>query len=240
MDCISDNDLAELLEDRLPAPRRTAVLAELARCTDCRELARQWALASIDGGRGAPAVAAAGAQLGPYRLDALIGAGAMGLVFRGHDPTLARDVAVKVVRAGDAAERARALAEGRLLATVRHPAVVGVHAAGTGDGVAYLAMELVDGDSLDRVLAAGPLPWRQAARWFGGVALGLAAAHAAGVIHRDVKPANLLVDGATLRLADFGLASTDGGAPAGTPAQSPRPAGRRPVTLSNSATHSEY
>ena len=221
MDCLSDNDLAELLEDRLAAPQRAAALAELERCADCRELARQWALASIDPARGAttaPTVAEAGTQLGPFRLDRLIGVGAMGLVFRGHDPTLARDVAIKVVRATDADERARALAEGRLLATVRHPAVIAVHAAGVGDGVVYLAMELVDGQSLDRVLATAPLPWLQAARWFAAIAGGLAAAHDVGVIHRDVKPANLLVDGATLRLADFGLATTQGGAPAGTPA----------------------
>ena len=221
MDCLSDNDLAELLEDRLAAPQRAAALAELERCAECRELARQWALASIDPARGAttaPSVAEAGAQLGPFRLDRLIGVGAMGLVFRGHDPTLARDVAIKVVRATDADARARALAEGRLLATVRHPAVIAVHAAGVGDGVVYLAMELVDGHSLDRALATAPLPWLQAARWFAAIAGGLAAAHAVGVIHRDVKPANLLVDGTSLRLADFGLATTDGGAPAGTPA----------------------
>jgi eukaryotic-like serine/threonine-protein kinase len=220
MDCISDNELVELLEGRLPAERRAHVLAELDRCDACRAVAAGWASASMrfaDASPDAPRLDGAGAPaaVAGYRLDALIGAGAMGLVFRGHDPTLDRAVAVKLVRAGgDAAD---ALAEARLLATVRHRHIVTVHAAGTAGGLAYLVMELVDGASLDRFVAEHGVPaWTTAVRWFAGVADGLAAIHAAGVVHRDVKPANLLVDGDELRLADFGLASASGGAPAGT------------------------
>ncbi|MEZ4403680.1 MAG: serine/threonine-protein kinase [Kofleriaceae bacterium] len=219
MKCISDNDLAALLEGSLAPDRQADVLAELAQCDACREVARAWATSSSGFADGTPtslAAPAPGTEIGPFRLDALIGAGAMGLVFRAHDPALARDVAVKLVAASDADARARALEEARLLATVRHPNVVAVHAAGSAAGLAYLAMELVDGDSLDRRLVAGPVPWRQAVRWFGGAARGLAAAHAVGVIHRDVKPANLLIDGDRLRLADFGLAVTSAEPPAGT------------------------
>jgi eukaryotic-like serine/threonine-protein kinase len=213
VDCITDNELVELLEDRLPSARRAGVLAELERCAECRALAQQWAAASDRAGE--PPLDAPPA-VGGYRLGDVIGAGAMGLVFRAHDDTLDRDVAIKIVRADDDAARARALAEGRMLATVRHPNVITVHAAGTGDGIAYLAMELATGTSLDHVLAGGPLAPAVAVRQFRGVAAGLQAAHDAGVIHRDIKPGNLISDRDQLRIADFGLASTRGGAPAGT------------------------
>src|SRR6185503_1098475 len=135
----------------------------------------------------------------------VLGAGAGGVVVRARDRVLDRDVALKLFRAHD-----DALHEARTLATVRHPAIVAVHGAGASDGTAYIAMELVDGESLAARLARGPIAWRTAVAWFADVAGGLAAIHAAGLVHRDLKPANLLVDGERLRIADFGLAVRGG------------------------------
>src|SRR5262249_37916438 len=154
-----------------------------------------------------------------------IGAGAMGVVYRAHDPELARDVALKLwstaavgSRADDVREVLRH--EARALAQVCDPHVVRIYdAAVRGDDV-YIAMELVDGATLHDWVSERTREWRAIARVFLDAGRGLAAIHAAGLVHRDVKPENLLVgrDGRP-RIADFGLACTaaHGAAPAGTP-----------------------
>ncbi len=133
----------------------------------------------------------------------------MGVVFLARDETLDRLVAVKVVApalAGDERFRDRLLRESRLAARLDHPAIVPVYAAGEDDGRLYLAMRYVpDGTLADRI-AAGPLEPAAAVALLAPVADGLDAAHAAGLIHRDVKPANILLDGDRALLADFGLA----------------------------------
>ncbi len=155
-----------------------------------------------------------------YRLGPTLGQGGMGTIYRAHDEVLDRPVAVKVLnRAGlGTAGRARLLAEARSAARLNHPNIVSVYDAGETDGLAYIVMELVEGDTLQ---GRGDLP--------GTVALvrqicaALAHAHAHGVIHRDLKPENVLVsaDG-TAKLSDFGLARsvssrlTEDGAVAGT------------------------
>ena len=158
---------------------------------------------------------------GRYRLQDPIGRGAMGVVWRGRDELLHRDVAVKEVMVtteadpGDSrrtigeASYQRTLREARAAARLSHPGVVTVFDILDEAGRPWIVMELVRGRSLDQVIAEdGPLPPRHAARLGARLVSALAAAHAAGVLHRDVKPANVLVtaDGRVV-LTDFGIAT---------------------------------
>ena len=157
-----------------------------------------------------------GFTLGPYRLGALLGAGGMAEVYRATPTGGGPDVAVKVLRGAgllDEEARRRFRREARVVATVSDPHVVPVLDAGERDGTCWLAMPLVDGESLHRWVAAnGPLPWRLALRVIGQAARGLAAVHQSCIVHRDVKPANLLLSReGRVRLADFGVASDGGG-----------------------------
>ena len=153
-------------------------------------------------------------ELGRWRLVEKLGSGAMGVVFAAYDPRLEREVAIKVLTHPDAGDRV--LGEARALARLSHPNVVAVHDAGELDGLVYLVMERVPGSSL-RTWAPGR-PWREVMRAARDAAQGLAAAHAAGLVHRDIKPDNILVGADRARVVDFGLAQTgDDGAAAGTP-----------------------
>ncbi|MBN9520412.1 serine/threonine protein kinase, partial [bacterium] len=141
-----------------------------------------------------------------------LGRGAMGVVFRAYEPSLDREVAVKVLApelAADPAARQRFAREARVAAAIRHDNAVAVYAVREQGGVTYLAMELVEGGSLqDRLDAGGALPVADVVRVAAEVAAGLAAAHAKGIVHRDIKPANILLDHHTGRakITDFGLA----------------------------------
>ncbi len=147
---------------------------------------------------------------GRYRLDVEIGRGGMGEVWRAYDETLARAVAVKLLLPQDTDATATSLfrLEAQTAGRLNHPHVVGVLDFGEFDNRLYLVMELVDGDSLSQVLAAsGPLPAERVAVLAAQASAGLAAAHAQGIVHRDVKPANLLLDArGTLKIGDFGIA----------------------------------
>ncbi len=151
-------------------------------------------------------------RIGPYQLRGRLGAGAAGVVFRAWDARLDREVAIKLLLGDGATDhrRRRFEREARALAKVRHPNVVGVHAAGFHGAELrpYLVMDLVRGESLQaRLDRDGPLPVDEATSLVARVASGLAAAHAEGVLHRDVKPANVIVDEeGEPRLGDFGLA----------------------------------
>jgi predicted Ser/Thr protein kinase len=137
-----------------------------------------------------------------------IGAGGMGVVYAAYDYGLDRRIALKLVRdRGGANARARLLREAQALAKLSHPNVVAVYDVGEHGGDVYVAMELVEGSSLREWLEAEPRGWRAIVEVFRRVAAGLAAAHAAGLVHRDVKPDNILIgrDG-TVRVGDFGLA----------------------------------
>ncbi|MFG2116409.1 serine/threonine-protein kinase [Streptomyces sp. NPDC048718] len=153
---------------------------------------------------------------GRYRLLDVLGEGGMGTVWRARDEVLGRDVAVKEVRAPDGLpddERARLYArlerEARSAARITHPHVVTVYDVAQGDGRPWIVMELVPGLTLAETLQAeGPMPPRQAARVGVAVLSALRAAHAAGVLHRDVKPANVqLANDGRVVLTDFGIAA---------------------------------
>ena len=153
----------------------------------------------------------AGQTVGRYRLEEMIGAGGMGVVYRAYDAKLGRDLAIKVLAPGaldDGAARKRFRNEARVLSRLNHPAIQTIHDFDSIDGHDLLVSELVRGVSLDTRVAAGPLPGKEVVRIGEQLAQGLAAAHAAGVLHRDLKPANLRVtpDG-LLKILDFGLAT---------------------------------
>ncbi len=146
-----------------------------------------------------------------YRIVRRLGAGGMGVVYLARDLTLQREVAVKIHRTGFGSERLHR--EALAMAQLAHPNVVAVHGVGQVDGRFYIAMEYIPGDNLAEWLAAAPRSWRTVLDVMLGVGDGLAAAHAAGFVHRDVKPPNILVghDGRP-RVGDFGLVRLTGDA----------------------------
>jgi len=151
-----------------------------------------------------------GTLFGRYVIQDLLGAGGMGVVFAAHDGSLDRAVALKIVR-DDATTResqARLVREAKAMARVSHPAIVAVHDVGVVGARVFIAMELVRGTTLRAWLDAEPRPWRAIVRAFVEAGRGLEAAHLAGVIHRDFKPENVLVERDTgrIRVTDFGIA----------------------------------
>ncbi len=181
-----------------------------------------------------------GTRLGPYELQALVGAGGMGEVYRARDTRLDRTVAIKVLT-GQAADAAHAASPGspraaspgdrlrerfdreaRAVSRLNHPNICALFDVGEGSApaldsgqavsiVSYLVMEFVEGETLAARLARGPLPLTQALRAAVEIADALARAHAAGVIHRDLKPANIMLTKTGVKLLDFGIAKMLGG-----------------------------
>ena len=215
-----------------PSSGRAGVLVCAAMASDLGETATSGAMpaaspARADGFR-------PGDQLGRYVIERVLGAGGMGLVYAAHDPDLDRRVAIKVLR-GDASEesRARLLREARAMAKVSHPSVITVYEVGTAAGVDFVAMELLEGGSLADWLRAERRDPAEVLRRFRAAGAGLAAAHARGLVHRDFKPANVLLgrDGEVV-VTDFGLArGFESDAVAATlPAPSSEPVAPRVVT----------
>ncbi|SCL28162.1 serine/threonine protein kinase [Micromonospora rhizosphaerae] len=161
---------------------------------------------------------------GRYELEQRIGIGGMSEVWRAHDLVLDRPVAVKLISPGQDDEATlveRIRDEARSAARLVHPNVASVHDFGTstllpGHELPYIVMELAEGETLAAHLRDGPLDWRIAVRVCAEVSAGLAAAHAHGIVHRDVKPANVILTPSGVKVLDFGIAT-----PAGSPDRTP-------------------
>ncbi len=147
-------------------------------------------------------------HLGRYRLVSLLGEGGMGKVYKAHDATLDRHVAIKVLPADIEDSRVqRFMLEARAASALNHPHVISVYDIGEADNVRYIAMELIEGQTLRDLTAAGRLDLRKALKLVMQVAEALTAAHAADIIHRDLKPENIMVTNAGYaKVLDFGLA----------------------------------
>src|SRR5687768_2584590 len=151
----------------------------------------------------------AGSRLGPYEILAPIGAGGMGEVFRARDTRLNRDVAIKTLSlhvGSDADRLARFEREARAASSLNHPNILHVYDVGTEAGMPYMAMELVEGETLRSWMVKG-IETATAVRWMSQVAEALGKAHSAGIVHRDLKPENIMIsrDG-YVKVLDFGLA----------------------------------
>jgi serine/threonine-protein kinase len=155
--------------------------------------------------------AAAGPEkIGRYSILGELGRGAMGRVYRAHDPNIGRAIALKVIPL-DSTEQGLAVRfrhEAQAAGTLSHPNIVTIFDAGEDDGFLYIAMELVEGRTVQQILSQGPLPIEQVISFCEQAAAALDHAHARGVIHRDIKPANLMVQSGVVKVADFGIAKS--------------------------------
>ena len=157
----------------------------------------------------------AGTRLGPFEIADQIGAGGMGEVYRATDTRLDRTVAIKVLPehlASDPQRRERFEREARAVSSLNHPHICTLHDIGEQDGVHYLVMEYVDGDTLQQRLEKGRLPLEQALEYAIQIADALDKAHRQGVVHRDLKPSNIMITKSGTKLLDFGLAKLKGDA----------------------------
>jgi tetratricopeptide (TPR) repeat protein len=226
MPCPREEQLLAWVGGQLDTDASSTLLVHVDRCAVCRrtvvELQRERRAA---GSSRTDERLRPGDRLGRYVITNVLGAGAMGIVFAARDPALERQVALKVLRPELAASslRARLLREAQSLARLAHPHVVRVYDLGEADGRLFVAMELVEGRTLRGWLADAQRRPREIVELFLQAGRGLAAAHAAGLVHRDFKPDNVLVsrDGRA-QVSDFGLVGTgaaDGaaGLPDGAP-----------------------
>ncbi|MBV1860497.1 MAG: protein kinase [Nannocystaceae bacterium] len=203
--CPSDDVLALHVDEQLSSTERAEVANHLDGCGSCRRLVGALAAArtrtqSTLGSEVFPASTwrwAAGRRVGRYVLQGPLGRGGMGEVYEAQDVKLRRVVAIKVARrrtgSRDESRSARVVAEGRTLASLDHPNVVRVFDAGTHDGAAYIVMERAQGSSLRRWQAVSPRHVRTLLSLFRDLARGIAAIHHAGLVHRDIKPDNILI-----------------------------------------------
>ncbi|MEM6993407.1 MAG: serine/threonine-protein kinase [Myxococcota bacterium] len=217
-ECLSDALLARIVGGALPEAQRLEALAHADGCGRCHELlgnALRLAMEVDPSAATQPSTPSSSERPEPgdvidhYTVVETLGRGGMGLVVRARDPTLERDVALKfVLRPGDERASRRMVREAQAMARLAHPNVVTVHAVGRYKSAVYVAMELIDGETLTEWQGAAPRPWTEVLRIWTRAGRGLVAAHAAGLVHRDFKPDNVLIagDGRVL-VTDFGLAA---------------------------------
>src|SRR5581483_9122093 len=151
-----------------------------------------------------------GTRLGPYEIYSLIGSGGMGEVYKARDTRLDRTVAVKVLsaRLGSIGARERFEREARAVSMLNHPHICALYDVGSQDGVEYLVMEYLEGETMAARLARGPLPLDKVYEYGIQIAEALDQAHRQGIIHRDLKPGNVMLTKSGAKLLDFGLAKT--------------------------------
>ena len=226
MDCLDEDSVLAFVDGSLDEPGRSSVEGHLSGCPSCSDLVATAAggeperlAESSEEGPASGSGLARGATVGRYVILNLVGRGGMGEVYAAYDPQLDRKVALKLLHEtatrGTSARtaRARLLREAKAIARLSHPNVVVVHDAGAiddpvhGDRV-FLAMEFIEGETVAACLGAAPRSWQAIRTVFAAAGEGLAAAHGAGLVHRDFKPQNVMVgrDG-SVRVMDFGLAS---------------------------------
>ena len=226
MGCLDEDAVLAFVDGALDEAGRGRVEGHIASCAVCSELIAAAAGGDperltgrrLEGEAAGASGLAPGATVGRYVILNLVGHGGMGEVYAAYDPQLDRKVALKLLheraaRAAARTARERLLREAKAIARLSHPNVVVVHDAGAiddpvhGDRV-FLAMEFVEGETLAAWLASTPRAWREIRDVFAAAGEGLAAAHEAGLVHRDFKPQNVMVgrDG-SVRVMDFGLAS---------------------------------
>jgi serine/threonine protein kinase len=200
-----------------------ALRQELESLLDCHEDAQRLlsspAAELLADALAAERVSLIGRELGAYRIDAALGAGGMGEVYRATDTRLRRPVAVKILPLHlrrHRPRRERFEREAQAVAALRHPHICVIHDIGHADGIDFLVMELLEGETLASRLARGPLPAADALRHALEIAEALVATHKQGIVHRDLKPSNIMLTESGAKLLDFGLAKNYG--PAGAPA----------------------
>jgi hypothetical protein len=216
MDCLDEQTIVAFVGGALRGPALAAAERHLVGCTACAMLVA----VAAPPARGDPATTqtpGSNSLVGRYRLLRLVGRGGMGEVYAAHDPELDRRVAIKILRADarpDDVEAARLLREAQAVAKLSHPNVIAIHDVGTEAGRMFLAMELVEGETLAVWLARRRRSVDEILRMFVMAGRGLAAAHRVGIVHRDFKPQNVMVArDETPRVMDFGLAARGGPAP---------------------------
>ncbi|HEY2513014.1 MAG TPA: protein kinase, partial [Polyangiaceae bacterium] len=222
-DCPSEDRLLDFVGGRADPEQARLVERHLADCNACAALVAEIAHGSSQPTAPPESVQSSdappllpGDRVGRYVVLEPIGAGGMGTVYAARDPSLDREVALKLLRRGTGGPdlEARLLREAKAMARLAHPEIVTIFDTGWHDGQLFIAMELLRGGNLRQWLDAEPRPWRAVLEAYLRAGRGLARAHAAGIIHRDFKPDNVLVDDAGLpRVTDFGLARSVNEAP---------------------------
>ena len=159
-----------------------------------------------------PVPLSSGARLGPYEIVAPLGSGGMGAVYRAYDSRLDRTVAIKVLGASadPAQRRQRFQREMRAIAALNHPHICALYDVGLQEDVEFFVMECLEGETLANRLLKGPLPMADALRHAAALADAVALAHRHGIVHRDIKPGNIMLTASGIKLLDFGLAKLSG------------------------------
>lgn len=225
--CLDEHAVLDFVDGRQSAAERTRVHDHIAECSACAALVADLARALGDATGPSSTIRSAtanppdvdewaaplarGTEVGRYRIVSVLAAGGMGVVYVADDPRLDRRVALKLLRADlvDPHASHRLRREAQALARLSSPHVVTVHAAGSSPLGVWVAMDLVEGRTLAAWLSETARPWTEVLANFRAAAIGLRDAHAAGVVHRDFKPSNVLLgDDGRVLVADFGLASS--------------------------------